>query len=313
MALTNLKGIQALGQVQLTEKLLANVTYWLDWGFLTLGGYFNITAPQSGVFGGSQHRLRPVSDPNYSDGQVWEGFRSNWVWESGINLQHDGNQPIAISGITVNGTFYSSNTSGAYSHYINYPDGRVIFDSPISTTANVNCNYSYKWVKFLSVESPEFKQLMYSSMRVDDPTFLSTSGSWNQNSSSRVEMPAVFIEILNRREHKPLELGGGQKALQTIYFHIFTEEPWTKNNIVDALSSQNFSTIRMFNVESGAQNVLDYRGSITSSTRTYPELISLFPQADFYIYDAQVKGVQSLGPLFRGQVAWKVETWLKNL
>ena len=64
----------------LSEILLDNFVNFYDWGFLDAGLFYNIHMPQSGIYGGDRHRLRVVSDPNYNSGQVFEGYRQNWVW-----------------------------------------------------------------------------------------------------------------------------------------------------------------------------------------------------------------------------------------
>ena len=66
----------------LSNILLDNFISLYDWGFLDRGQFYNIDIPESGIYGGDKHKLRLAEDPNYLDGQVWEGYRQNWVWES---------------------------------------------------------------------------------------------------------------------------------------------------------------------------------------------------------------------------------------
>ena len=145
-----LNKIDNMGDSTLTPMISDNIIEFFDWAFLDKGGFFNISIPSSGHYGGDKHNLRLVDDPRYTSGQVWEGFRSNWVWQSGLSGD---TQPLVtqnwespgVSGVFVNGGFYASGDA-TYGHYIDYPRGRIIFDSAISTTSAVTAEFSYKWV-----------------------------------------------------------------------------------------------------------------------------------------------------------------------
>src|SRR3990172_8402618 len=128
-------GVTEIGDSIATEQLKGNLKTWLDWAFLEVGAFTNIIVPTTGQYGGLNHRLRLTADPNYSSGEVWQGFRQDWVWETGTSYRV---QPIQASGVIVNNVFYPTLTTiGAYAHRIEYPNGRVVFNSPISTTGVV--------------------------------------------------------------------------------------------------------------------------------------------------------------------------------
>ena len=127
---TKLANLNNAQDSTLSNVLLDNFVYFYDWGFTDRGSYYNINIPQSGIYGGDRHKLRPVADPNYTSGQVWEGYRKNWVWETGITGSV--NQPIQISGLFIGNDFRATgNVQNPY--YIDYKNGRVVFDSAIST------------------------------------------------------------------------------------------------------------------------------------------------------------------------------------
>ena len=84
MADIDLKGFTKLGDSTLVNDIKENMISFFDWGLLKKDNYINISIPSTGVYGGNEHQLRLVDDPRYTAGQVWEGFRSNWVWESGV-------------------------------------------------------------------------------------------------------------------------------------------------------------------------------------------------------------------------------------
>ena len=73
---TTLKGLTKYGETTLTSHMEDGAVTFFNWGLLEAGAFFNVKIPSSGIYGGDSHRLRLVDDPNYTKGQVWEGFRS---------------------------------------------------------------------------------------------------------------------------------------------------------------------------------------------------------------------------------------------
>lgn len=137
------KGVNNLGDSLLSDQLESNLFAWCTWSSLGIGAFANITLPASGAYGGTPSLLRLSEDPNYQSGQVWEGFRKDWVWETGVNYAY---QPIRVSGVYVNGTFQPVTGTGTYAHTIDYPAGQVVFNNPISPSSNVQCEFSYRTV-----------------------------------------------------------------------------------------------------------------------------------------------------------------------
>lgn len=269
MSFTTFKGFSDIGQYSLSEKIKTNLIFYLNWSFIDKGAYYNITRPTSGVYGGDWHRLRRVDDPNYEDGQVWESARNNWVWETGVSQPI---QPIRVSGVYVDGTFHAINSD----HYVNYADGQIIFDEPINEDSNVQAEYSWRYINiYLSEDIPWFKQVQYRSQRVDNPHFLHTSGDWSQLAQTRVQLPAVAIEV-GRRRYAPYQLGGGQYAYTDVIFHIMAEDGNECDRIADFLSMQNDKTIFLIDLDLLAESgkfPLDYRGMIISGALMYPSMV----------------------------------------
>lgn len=272
---TELKGFTQIGDSTLTSIIQDNIIEFYDWGLLNKGNYFNITIPTSGQYGGDKHRLRLVDDPNYTKGQVWEAYRSNWVWQSGID---QADQPINISGVHVNGTFHSRTTTGTYAHHVNYPWGRVVFDSAISTSSTVTMEYSHKWVNVTYANSvPWFRELQSRSMRIDNSHFLQdASGDWSQLAGSRFQLPAIAIEMAPRRKNTPYQLGGGQYINTDVIFHVYAEDEYTRDKLVDIISFQDDKTVYLFDTNRMTTDdrfPLDYRGAKASGALTYPDLV----------------------------------------
>jgi hypothetical protein len=268
--------VSQIGQTLLTSEIEANLKGFLDWAFLGVGGWFDVTRPSAGAWGGDFATLRAVEDFSYSLGQVWEAPRKDWVWETGT--PYADYNPINISGVYVNGALKETGDA-TYSHHYNYPLGRVIFDTPIATTDSVQINYSYRNVQvYIADQAPWWDELQYNSMRVDDSTFAQIgSGNWGILSNHRVQMPAIVIEAVPRRTFKPYELGSiSQIIRQDVLFHILAESRWWRNQLVDVVSLQQDKTLQLYDTNKIADaNVfpLDFRGMVVSPTSTYAALI----------------------------------------
>lgn len=261
----------------LSNILLDNFIAFYDWGFVDKGGFNNVSIPSSGMYGGSKHLLKPVDDPNYSAGQVWQAYRQNWIWETGVSKT---TQPIQISGVYRNNTFlpfaYNS-TSGYYvgsGYRIDYPNGRIVFNSPIPATSTVSLNYSYKWLSVQRAEGVSFFRQIQTPNRIDQ-NFFTSSGDWVQLGQNRVQLPALFFEI-KRRSYEPYQLGGGQWANTDIIAYVISDKESTCTDILDTISYQNDRVIKLFDTNSVSKSgdlPINYRGDLVDKSNRYPNLL----------------------------------------
>ncbi len=263
----HLKGFSEISETLLSDKLEANLHAFLSWGLLQVGAFDNVTIPSSGVFGGDRHRLRLCEDPSYSLGQVWEGYRSDWVWETGIEYSH---QPIRVSGVYVNGAFKPATGVGPYAHTVHYPLGRIIFSSAISSGATVTCEYSYRYYGLHTADVPWWRQFHFDSFRLDHPHFLqSQSGAWSILGGSRVQLPCVVIESTPRTSRDGFEIGASQAwARQDVLFHVLAETPWDRQKMHDVLTYQKWKTLNGFDPDQIVYP-LEYGSPLESGTM-YP-------------------------------------------
>ena len=274
---TKFQHVSQIGYTLLNSELESNLKSYMAWGLLGIGGWFNVTIPTSGAFGGTFDKLRLVDDPAYSAGQIWESARKDWVWETGI--PYTGGTPVSITGVSIDGTFYGTGDA-TYPHHYNYPLGRVVFDSPISTTSTVKLEYSYRNVQtYIADQAPWWDELQYNSMRVDDATFNEvSSGNWGILANHRVQMPAVVIEVVPRRIFQPYELGSSNNFItQDVLFHIVAESRWWRNQLVDIISIQKDNTLMLYDsnklADSGAYP-LDYRGMVIAPQNNYSGIVN---------------------------------------
>jgi len=315
-----LVGITNASDAKVTNTLLNNFISFYDWGFLEKGGYYNMISPASGIYGVNRSALKVASDPKYPANTVWQSSRENWVWESGINRT---TPPVQISGIYKNNQFlpYSYNpTSGYYvgsGYRIDHKNGRVIFNSAIPATSVVTLNYSYKWVSVESSEGlPFIRHIQTRSFRPDEGYFTS-SGNWVQLGQTRVQLPAIFIEVPKTRSYKPFQLGGGQYAETDVVFYILTENYATCNDIQDTISYQNDRIIQLYNLNTASKSgdlSFNYRGDLISKTYNYPYLIDNHRFSWCRIYNTTISDSTELSPNFyMGTVRCSTEIELTNL
>lgn len=299
--MTNLRGITVFGDATITTHVRENLISFFDYGLIEKSGFLNVQIPTSGYYGGNDHQLRVVDDPRYTYGQVWEGFRSNWVWESGLGAltSTDDSYP-GVSGVYVDGAFYSTSTSGNYSHYINHPLGRVIFDSAIDTDSTVTCEYSYKYVNVTRADGLNwFKQIQQNSERSDDTNFINNSGEWSILGDNRLQLPAIGIELVNSRKMTPHALGGGQHIFTDFLFHCIAEDTYTRDHLVDIISLQNDKVMKAYDLDKISYNnafPLDYRGVPISGALTYSDLISSYEGSHIRLLDTSLDSIYSLTP-----------------
>jgi hypothetical protein len=275
---TALKGVSNVGDSLLSDILEANLIGFFQWATLGVGSFYNVRIPTTGPYGGSQHQLRLSEDPNYIPGQVWEAFRRDWIWETGVEY---GTQPIHVSGVYINGTFYPVSTTGAFAHIIDYPNGRVVFQAPINAASVVTCEYSYRYHNWSTADVPWWREIQIASMRVDDFQFLQTgSGAWSQLSQSRVQLPAVVIEAIPQVTGFGKQMGGLLRTTrQNVKFHVLAEDRPNMKWLHDAITYQVEKTILGFDknaVLTANRFPLGADGSPQASGMMYPDLVKNF-------------------------------------
>ena len=293
------KGVYNLGDSLLSDQLESNLFSFLSWATLGIGGFSNVTIGASGAYGGQPSLLRPVEDPNYVSGQVWEGFRKDWVWETGVNYPY---QPIRVSGVYVNGTFQPVSGVGPYAHTVNYPNGQIVFNNPISPSSTVRAEFSYRTVQYYTADTPWWQELQTNSLRNDDPQFLQQgSGAWSTDAQNRVQLPAVVIEAVPNSSRRPLEIGDLAAIVrQEVRFHILSEDRPNMKALHDILTFQWQKRLNSFDKNQILANdkyPLDMNGFVTPSGLMYPQMTSQFPWAQIRFMDMRSREQPRLGSI----------------
>lgn len=274
---TSLKGFANYGESLTSDILGLSLISFFQWGLLGKGAFTNINLPSSGAYGGQASVLRLANDPRYNAGQVWEGFRQDWVWETGVEYAY---QPINFSGVWVNGAYQPLNGTGTFAHTVNYPLGRVIFQTPIPASSVVQAEYSYRNVHISPADTAWFQAIQFNSFRIDDSQFLQQgSGAWNVLAENRVQLPAIVVEPLTHiRRLEGYELGSMTRIHhQDVVFSIFAETTSDRNKLHDIIINQ--WPKRIYGIDKNRlladdKFPLDYNGNRVSGALMYPSLVA---------------------------------------
>lgn len=297
---TELAGVTGFGADYPNTIIKTSIKEFLNWGFLQAKAYTNVDTSSSDLYSNNHSTLRPVKDPNFADGKIWEAPRKNWVWESGLN-----SSPNQCSGVYVSGVFYLPNDA-TYGHYVDYPNGRIIFNSAISTSLPVKAKYSYKNIAFADADSvPFFQQIQTNSLRIDQEQFgYFGSGDWFRINDTRIQLPLVAIESVDRSSFKPYQLGGGIVATKEFLIHSVSEDGGNlSQKIADIISMQGGRGIYGIDTNKIAQDnkfPITPSGTIASGALTYPQMVASGVQdggyrwGEMYIMDAEITNNQKL-------------------
>lgn len=296
--------VSEYGQTRLTDNLGNGIAQFINQCYLNIGAYTNVTTGMSNPYGGDFSQLRPVDDPNYA-AQVWEGARSNWVFERDVRYA----APLFISGIHIGASFV---TSG---FYVDYPLGRVVLEDAIDPSTVVRCEHSYKNVNVYTNEVPWFREFMQDSFRPDVQFLQRGSGIWHTLGQNRVQLPAVIVQPLSAVKLIGIQLGGQNKRLQDVLIHVFAEHPWEKNSIADDLINQKdaiFLIMDRDRVNESGVYPLDMNGSISPNGLSYTSLINdtayVYSRCD--IKNTSAREFVQYGGLYYAAVTWTVDTYI---
>jgi hypothetical protein len=268
------KGVDNYNDVQLMTELENNLKYYLDWAFLCIGGWTDVSyTGYTDSYIGSPATLNWIKEESYTSGQVWQAAKKDWVWEQGINYGSNSGNPINITGVYVNTGVVSTG------YYINYPLGRVVLTNPVSTGSTVKLDYSYRNVQVYKADDADwwkniqFNSISSNSQFTQDPR----TGDWSIGSYHRIQLPAIIIETVPRSYSRGYELGNGSLIVeQDVLFHILADNRVTRNNLTSILVVQNDKTIWLFDtnaIASGRVFPIDYRGTKVNNA-VYPDLVS---------------------------------------
>lgn len=221
----------------------SNLDLWLNDLFLKDGFFTDVSTGETDVYGRDISEMINVADPSYADGRVWQSAFKEWVHESGIiPTQPTVTTPMVASGVTVDGVFYPKDPSApgfnpAFSHALDYRNGRVIFDTPLSLASAVQGEFSYKeiTVALAATFENEQKEFFFETTYKDNPFQTGVLTFPEENSRT---LPMVMIDV-TQISYDSYELGNASNvlALQGSLI-VWARDDYTRDQIEDLVGSQ---------------------------------------------------------------------------
>lgn len=264
-------GVLSINDYLLISNLENNLQSFLDWGFLNIGGFINITNTSTS-YSNNPSKLAMVEDPNYINGQVWQTRFNNWVWEEGVSF--GSSSPTQITNVVVNGTNASSS-----SYILDYKNSRIIFNTAIRTNSTVTMNYSYKFAQIhkLSDNLVWWKQFQ-SDVANETAQFNSNTGDYAIFSQHRIQLPCVIIQTVPRGESKPYQLGDKSlRTYQDVILHIISSNIGHRNSIIDIIRLQEDKIIWLYDTASIiSANVVpfNFNGTLNNNRLNYGQIVN---------------------------------------
>lgn len=291
-------------------QVKANLELWLNNLFLSDGFYNNVVVGDTNIYGADVSTLIPTSDESYADNRVWRSPFLNWVHESGIIPPSGIQSPIIASGAWVNGTFYpkSSGAPGynaAFAHSIDYPNGRIIFDSPILSTSQVSASFSYKTigVDFVSTFENEQRQFYIETTYKDNP---SQTGVISYPEAGTKTLPMVVIDMTST-SYEPYELGSASNLVELEgSFWIWARDSYMLDQIEDLVGGQEHSVIQAidFNTAPYPLDEVGDKNEAFTSFGQWADVHSPYFWRRIYLDEIDIDKVTPLYNIERSQISF---------
>lgn len=291
-------GVYDISEDLLLNIVEANFKTYFDWAFLNLGAWFDAEIGEYTINSSTvqQSQLIPVADEAYVDGQVWQGIRKDWVYETGC---HPTTSPISISGLTVDGVWHPY-PGGDFR--VNYPDGRVVFDNPIAIGSSVLMDYSYRNVQvYRASDAQWFSELQYASLNNSNADIQRMEdGNWSIAGNHRIQLPAIIIDPISRSNSIPYEIGSRELVIsQDVGFYVVAETKNERNKLLDIIRLQQGITLDLYNTNTVAQNEKYPLGpdlDKNPSGLMYPDLVRNYHYRKCYLRYVNFQELYSVSP-----------------
>lgn len=295
--------ISDIGQRDIISSLEDNIKSFLDWSFLQIGAFINVSIPLSNPNNPGTHKLFPASgDPTLNYPKTWIAARKDWIHETGVSYKNT--SPINISGVYLNDVFLPAPSgSGNYTYNLNYPEGKLTFNNNVNASSKVYMNYAYRLVQiYKSSDNSWWKEI--------------ESNNYNPSNyiSNHIQLPSIFLQLVPRSLSIPRELGNTANILQQdILLHVFSDNSVQRNNFLDILVKQKDNTIILYDINKVIKNNVfpfNFNGTINPNRLNYNQLIdnNQYILNKCYIINSVVSELQSFSAsLHHGVIRWTCE------
>jgi len=249
-----------MSALRVKSLVKSNLQYWMNDLFLRAGLYSNVVVSEIDYYRNNISLLLTQSDPSFNGtNRVFQSAFKNWIYESGIPSSTGGVAPPSIaSGVTVDGVFYpEATTSGTYEHFIDFPNGRIVFSTSLIGSPVVEAAFSYATatIDFANVFNNETRPLLIETAWKDNPM---ATGIDAYPSVDARTLPAVFIDVLSRTS-KGYELG--DKSLMADLFgvfHVWSHDDMDRDIIEDILTDAQHDVILGINFNTAPYPLLSF-------------------------------------------------------
>ncbi len=295
-------------------QVKANLDLWLNNTFLTDGFFSTVSTNETDVYGRDISLLSAVSDESFADGRVYQSAFKNWVHESGISPTNGVAPPLIASGVTVNGTFYPQYSgafgySAAFAHAFDFPNGRVIFNSPIAANSTVKAQFSYKEiaVDYANIFENETREFYFETAYKDNPY---QTGVITYPLANSRTLPMVMIDV-DSSKLEPYEIGSSAAIVKfDCVLHLWARDGYMMDQIEDLLAQERTTLLGIdFN---RAPQPLTYIGDKNGSFTSYGSLAvenGTYFWRRIYIDDISTRKVNPFYNMERSQIRFTVNIY----
>ena len=287
------------------NSLETNLKLFLDHSFLKIGSWSDVLLDQENLITSPLCKLEMDEDPSFKRGRVWISARKDWVYDNSIvfnnlGFLHTGpnRSPLTINSIKVNN---EEVTSG---YYIDYVNGRIIFDQSKAPSSTIKVSYSYANIQTYRSSDCNWWKIIESGI-IEPKDMKSTGmGQWTIGPYHKVQMPCIVIDSVPRSRNLPYELGSKSlKIEQDVLFNILAENKNDRNQLLDIIRLHQDNTIWLFDTNKAAQDnklPLNYNGSINAEGLSYSSLINTYKLAKAHIKSVTLSEILSVNGIYEG-------------
>ena len=311
--MNNFQHVDNINEKKSISLLEDNIKSFLDYSFLKIGGFTNVTMPTSGLYSNDFSKLKIAYDPVRPSGSVWEAFRKDWVYETGVS--HNSKSPTPISGIYINNSYVPGPTGNVTHPYnIDYPNGNIVFSSVKPANSIIKLNYSYRNIQvYKANESLWWKELQRYHY---DASTLDKSIGQIMIGNHKIQTPCIIIETTARTSQEAYELGNTKNIInQDLLLHIYTENLVQRNTIMDILILQKDNQNVLYNINKLIKDKkwpINPNGSYNTTSLNYDQITNddNYMSKVYYIENAIINELGSISSLLHyGIVRWSLKIY----
>lgn len=201
---------------------------------------------------------------------------------------------------------------------IDYPNGQVIFATPILSSLTPKASYSYRLVQtYIAGDADLELELQFDSQDPSSPSVEDEdrkTGDFSQEPVSRIQLPAITIETIPSRSTTGYELGSEALNMkQDVLFTVYAQNKNERDLITDILAGQKSKTLTLYNIQRASQQnklPLTHEGYLNPSGNSYLQLVQnpdLY-WTNAYVFDTNISEVSIKSTdLYMSKVRMKLE------